>query len=60
MIIYVENLGKKNLRFLGILLYLKWIIKKTYCISQGTLLEVMWQSRWEGGLGQDRYMYMYG
>ena len=41
-------------------LYLKWITNKTYCIARETLLNVMWQSGWEGGLGENGYMYMYG
>ena len=32
----------------------------TYCIAQGTLLNVMWQPGWEGSLGENEYMYMYG
>ena len=31
-----------------------------YCIAQGTLLNVVWQSGWEGSLGENGYMYMYG
>ena len=35
-------------------------IKKshTYCIAQGTLLNVMWQPGWEGRLGENGHMYM--
>ena len=33
---------------------------RTYCIAQGTLLNVMWQPGWEGSLGENGYMYMYG
>ena len=33
---------------------------RTYCIAQGTLLNVMWQPGWEESLGENRYMYMYG
>ena len=29
-------------------------------IAHGTLLSVMWQPAWEGNLGQDGHMYMYG
>ena len=29
-------------------------------LSKGTLLSVMWQPGWEGSLGEDGYMYMYG
>ena len=28
------------------------------CITQGTLLNVMWQPGWEGCLGENGYMYM--
>ena len=40
--------------------YLKWITNRTYCIAQGTLLDVMWQPGWEDNLGENGYMYMYG
>ena len=42
------------------LLYFKLIAKRTYCIAQETLLNVMWQPGWEGNLGKKGYMYMYG
>ena len=29
------------------LLYLKWITNRSYCIAQGTLLNVVWQPGWE-------------
>ena len=29
-------------------------------IAQGTLLNVMWQPGWEGSLGENGYMCMYG
>ena len=32
----------------------------TYCIAQGTLLNIMWQPGWEESLGENGYMYMYG
>ena len=32
------------------LLDLKWITNGTYCIAQGTLLNIMWQLGWEGSL----------
>ena len=32
----------------------------THFIAQGTLLNIMWQPRWEGSLGENGYMYMYG
>ena len=41
------------------LLYLKLVNNKTYCIAQGTLLNVMWQLGWEGSLRENGYMYMY-
>ena len=34
-----------------ILLYLKWITNKDYCIAQGTLPNVMWQPGWKRSLG---------
>ena len=42
------------------LLYLKWIPTRTYCIAQGTPIGVMWQPGWEGSLGENGYLYMYG
>ena len=41
------------------LLYLKWITTRTYCTEHRTL-NVMWQPGWEGSLGENGYMYMYG
>ena len=32
----------------------------TYCRAHGTLLNVMWQPGWEGNLGENGYIYMYG
>ena len=29
-------------------------------MAQGTLLNIMWQPGWEGSLGENGYMYMYG
>ena len=59
-----EGWGEGTVRELGIdmytLLYLKWITNKDYCIAQGTLLNVMWQPGWEGSLGENGYMYVYG
>ena len=42
------------------LLYLKWIINKDLLLAHGTLLNVMWQPRWKGSLGENAYMYMRG
>ena len=42
------------------LLYLKWITNRSYCIAQGTLLNVVWQPGWEWGLGENGYMCIYG
>ena len=33
---------------------------RIHCIAHGTLLNVMWQPGWEGSLGENGYMYMYG
>ena len=41
-------------------LYLKWITNKDLLNSNGTLPNVMWQPGWEGCLGENGYMYMYG
>ena len=32
----------------------------TLCAVHGTLLKVMWQPGWDGSLGVNGYMYMYG
>ena len=32
----------------------------TYCLVHGTLFNVTWQSGWEGSLGKNEYIYMYG
>ena len=32
---------------------------ESYYIGQGNLLIVMWQSGWEGSLGENTYMYIY-
>ena len=42
------------------LLYLQWITTKTYCRTQGTLLNVMWQPGWEGSLEENGHVYIYG
>ena len=42
------------------LLCLKWITNKVLiCTPKGTLLKVIWQFRWIGGLEKNGYMYMY-
>ena len=42
------------------LVYLKWTNNKDLLLAQGILLNVMWQSEWEGSLWENGYMYMYG
>ena len=32
---------------------------RTYCVVQGTLLNLMWQPGWKGSLGENAYMCMY-
>ena len=41
------------------LLDLKWITM-TYCVTHGTLFNVMWRPGWEGSLGKNGCMYVYG
>ena len=64
MIVKGEGWGGGIVREFGMdmdtLLYLKWITNTVLFIAQGTLLNVMWQPEWEKGLGENRYMYMYG
>ena len=40
------------------LLYLKWITNKD--LLYRTLLNAMWQPGWEGSLGENGYMHIYG
>ena len=35
-----------------------WLLPLSYCIAQETLLNAMWQARWEGSLGEKGYVYM--
>ena len=42
------------------MLYLKWIMNKDLLYNTWTLLSVIWQPGWEGSLGENGYMYMYG
>ena len=42
------------------LLYLKWITNKALLYSTGNSAQLMWQPGWEGSLGENGYMYMYG
>ena len=43
------------------LLYFKWITNKDLLYSKGnSTLKVMWQLGWEGRLGENGYMYIYG
>ena len=37
-----------------------YIFLKLRNCAQGTLLNVMWQLGWEGSLGENGYMYLYG
>ena len=42
------------------LLYLKWISNKDLLYGTWNLPSVMWQPGWEGSLGENGYMGMYG
>ena len=43
------------------LLYFKWITNKDLLYSTGnSTLKVVWQLGWEGCLGENGYMYIYG
>ena len=42
------------------LLYLKWITNKDQLYTTWNLLNVLWQPGWDGSLGDNGYMYMYG
>ena len=59
-----EGWGERIVREFGMdrytLIYLKWITNKDLLIIQRTLLNVMWQPGWEGSLGKNGYLYMYG
>ena len=43
-----------------ILLYLKWIANKDLLYSTGNSAHAMWQLGWDGDLGENGYMYIYG
>ena len=52
-------LGEGTVREFGIVytvMRLKQIIPRTYCVAQGTLLNVRCQPGWEGSLGEKGYM----
>ena len=42
------------------LLYLKWITNKVLLYSTGNSTKCMWQLGWEGSLGKNGYIYIYG
>jgi len=42
------------------LLCLTWRTSKDLLDSTGTLLNVTWQPGWEGSLGENGYVFMYG
>ena len=42
------------------LLYLKWINNKDLLYSTLNSVQIMWQPGWEGSLGENGYMYVYG
>ena len=44
----------------NMLLYLKWITNTDLLYGTGNLLKVMWQRGWEGVLGENGYVYIYG
>ncbi len=56
-------MGEGIVREFGIgmytLLYFQWITNKV-CTAHGTLLNVTQQPGWEGSLGENGYMHMYG
>ena len=51
---------KEEWNAMYMLLYLKWITNKVYHMVHGTLLNVTWQSGWEGSLGRNGYMNIHG
>ena len=43
------------------LLHLEWIANKDLLyVARGALLDVIWQTRWEGSLEENGFMFMYG
>ena len=55
--------GKGYLGTLGrsfTLQYLKWTTNKDLWYSTRNSAPFMWQPGWEGGLGENGYMYVYG
>lgn len=57
-----RRMGQKIVREFGIniytLLYLKWITKRSCCIIQGTLVNVMWQPEMGGGVLGENNTYI--
>ena len=37
-----------------------WLLSLSFCIAYGTPLRVMWQLGWEGSVGENGFLYMYG
>ena len=54
---WVEGIVKEFGVDMYTLLYLEEITNRTYCIAQGTLINVMWQTGWEGCSGENGYRY---
>ena len=52
----VRDFGK----VMNTLLYFKWMSTKTYCIAHGTQFSDRLQPGWDGSLGENGYMCMYG
>ena len=54
-------MGRRIAREFGMNMYtllcLKWTTNKD-CITQGTLLNVIWQPGWKVSLGENGYIYM--
>ena len=59
-----EGYGEEIVREFGMdiytLLYLKWINSKDLLYSTLNSVQIMWQPGWEGSLGENGYMSMYG
>ena len=54
---WVEGIAREFGMNMYTLLYLKWTTNKE-CITQGTLLNVIWQPGWKVSLGENGCIYM--
>ena len=54
-----SSLGEGIVKEFGMGRYTLLYLKRTYCKTQATLLNIKWQPGWEGNLGETGSMYMH-